>query len=68
MLSPICSQKLNRLKSDVFNRIAKHLDDKSENDEGSAGEPVKFTAVEEEEGDMYEPIRKSSIYELECCG
>ena len=56
-LLPICSQKLNRLKSDVFNRVAKQLD--GDSDEGSAGEPVKApAAVVEEEQDMYELVRK----------
>ena len=58
VISPICSQKLSRLSSDAFNRVAKKMD--AESEEGSAGEAIKAKepAIAEEGGDMYEFVRK----------
>ena len=59
VLVPICSKQLNRLKSDVFNRVARQLDEKADSEEGSAGEPVEPIVIPA--GDLYEPIRELSF-------
>ncbi|XP_065066214.1 uncharacterized protein LOC135692106 isoform X2 [Rhopilema esculentum] len=61
-LSPICSQKLSRLESKAFNRLASRIS--GDSDEGSAGEPIKppATPVEEE---MYE-ILPDEAHTTEC--
>eukprot|EP00794_Sanderia_malayensis_P008820 gene8820-9765_t len=62
-LSPICSQKLDRLKSEVFNRVAKQLDEKSESDEGSGGEKVQpQPPAIQEELDNYEFIPADGLH------
>lgn len=60
VLVPICSKQLNRLKSDVFNRVARQLDEKADSEEGSAGEPVEPIVIPA--GDLYEPIPEDGLH------